>query len=811
MSESNFWRQTFTGNNISGNTRVHFGNVHGNVYHEYAALPPPQPQPSMVLGYPRDKNFIGREHILEKLEVELLSKQGHRRVALSGLGGIGKSQIAIEFCYRYHGQHNDHWVFWISASSRDRFLQGFAEMCTAVTGEEKFTGQPEILSTGKRLLNDSSKGHWLLVIDNADHHGILFNNDSQAAGSIPLAAYIPRAAHGRVLISSRNNTGMEFVGHPDLVVKVPPFTTTEGVQLLAHKLSSCAVFWPEAEELVENLDCIPLAIAQAGACINRNKFWTVRDYLEFFRSEANQTALLGEQEEWHEMSREHGLPNAVFTTWRISFEQISRSVPLAAELLSFMSVLDRECIPESVLFCHSSRAASDEQKKLWHKSALGTLAEYSLIATCHEDYGSFRWRIVKMLSPEVHTPGWSMHRLIQVCTRDWLRQQDDTLLFKQEERATMVLAAMFPRIEDSRADPNLAQDATTESLLPHLRVAAQYGTNRSLKNHTMHAQMRLFDCLGVQERNESNCDAVVPWLERAHHLSEEVFGRGHPDTFLRKRRLGNIYSLTRRHKKALELVKDVVKVYDVMHGSDSEASSVVRNELAQIEWALGVKIEESPLSRDEMRQLDAGDMNVPDSLLYRAETRAIACMTGAYKPAALAEADALLRKVAESFMAKCGYVHRANQTLCLMSLVYKRQVRISDLERLLEHALLPFFKSAYGLSHEKTIAIAADLVSTKFGLGDGDGAELVFEEIKAVVNSDPLRLGRFQEWIQEYEQELSGFAVMTRHLTVEQKKERAEQMRKLYADPEFRQLITQQLEPAGSEQTLLETLRRIRL
>ncbi|KXS97972.1 hypothetical protein AC578_3133 [Pseudocercospora eumusae] len=368
---------------------------------------------------------------------------------------------------------------------------------------------------------------------------------------------------------------------------------------------------------------------------------------------------------------------------------------------------------------------------------------------------------MKVLDPDGFTSGWSMHRLVQ------------------EERATIVLAAMFPRIEDSRTDPNLAQDATIESLLPCLRVAGQYDTNRSLKNH---------------ERNEGDWEFAVPWLEQAHRLSEEVFGPSHPDTILRKRRLGNIYNLTERHKKALELIKDVVEVYDKMYGPDSESSPVARNELAQINKALGVETEEPPLSRDEMRQLDIGNKDVPISLLLRAETRALACMTGAHDPSALAEADALLIKVANSFTTRGGH----------------RQSRVVDLERLLEDFLLPFFKAAYVPSHEKTIALGTDLVFAKHLLRDGEGAALVLTEIKEVVNLQPSRLVKFKEWTQDYEQKLSDDATMAQNLTAEQKKTAQAYMRELYARPEFRHWIAQRTHSSEKHVTLedLEEIER---
>lgn len=73
-----------------------------------------------MVPFERDSQFVGREEIL--LQINELSKK-EKRMALTGIGGVGKSQIAIEHCYRFRDEHPNSHVFWVNGSSAQRFEQ----------------------------------------------------------------------------------------------------------------------------------------------------------------------------------------------------------------------------------------------------------------------------------------------------------------------------------------------------------------------------------------------------------------------------------------------------------------------------------------------------------------------------------------------------------------------------------------------------------------------------------------------------------------------------------------------------------------
>lgn len=131
---------------------------------------------------------------------------------------------------------------------------------------------------------------------------------------------------------------------------------------------------PDATTLVKALDGIPLAITQACAYIRTNATrFTVSSYLELFlESEMNQAHLL-QSADIGDVRRDLSVSNAVLTTWQISFKQIRESTPAAAELLSFMCVLDRQGIPEFLLH--------DGTNRLDFENRLRPLIDFSLVST----------------------------------------------------------------------------------------------------------------------------------------------------------------------------------------------------------------------------------------------------------------------------------------------------------------------------------------------------------------------------------------------------------------------------------------------
>lgn len=143
------------------------------------------------------------------------------------------------------------------------------------------------------------------------------------------------------MITTRDRRVGEKLANREQPISVSPFTTQEAEQLLRSKVSEVdACNKTDWEELVQALGHLPLAISQAAAFITENNI-TVADYLQVLQaSDADVKDLLSEELE--DPRRDMHTQNAVFRTWKLSFNQITRQKPRAADTLSLMAVLDRQ-------------------------------------------------------------------------------------------------------------------------------------------------------------------------------------------------------------------------------------------------------------------------------------------------------------------------------------------------------------------------------------------------------------------------------------------------------------------------------------
>ncbi|KAJ7604737.1 hypothetical protein B0H17DRAFT_968290, partial [Mycena rosella] len=166
---------------------------------------------------------------------------------------------------------------------------------------------------------------WLIIFNNAD--------DTH----LNLVRYFPSGSHGNILITSRNR---DLCQHADTEYKVDRLEVHEAAELL---LSTARYEMTEAENeeiakrLVQRLHCLPLAVAQAGAYIASSR--CLDRYLELYESTAQRIQLLNTKPvqsdyEW-----------SVYTTWQISFKELS---PLAAELLQLCSFIHHSGITEEI-------------------------------------------------------------------------------------------------------------------------------------------------------------------------------------------------------------------------------------------------------------------------------------------------------------------------------------------------------------------------------------------------------------------------------------------------------------------------------
>ncbi|KAJ5410945.1 uncharacterized protein N7487_005304 [Penicillium crustosum] len=225
----------------------------------------PKPQPCSTVPFKKDPMFIGREAVISAIkERHKAIGQRHERVALVGLAGVRKTQTAIEYSYRVRESTPDMWVFWIHASNAARLEQGYQQIAAAeVPGRDD--PKMNILQLVYQWLCDARNGRWLMVLDNADDDGIFFSDNTFNERG-PLVSFLPQAAHGSILITSRNGlAARNLVGSDRHVITVQPMNEDESLTLLrarvpASQSGESGESGEDEKALVLALEYIPLAV-----------------------------------------------------------------------------------------------------------------------------------------------------------------------------------------------------------------------------------------------------------------------------------------------------------------------------------------------------------------------------------------------------------------------------------------------------------------------------------------------------------------------------------------------------------------------
>lgn len=221
-----------------------------------------------------------------------------------------KSQIAIEYAYRVRESVSQIWVCWIHASDFVRFEQAYRDIATKVELPGRDDPEVYILRLVYNWLCDKRNGQWLMILDNADDADVFFHPDTELqatgqassgfSGKKPWASFLPQTSNGWVLITSRNSlAAMALVGmQHNNIVRVEPMNQEDAIALLQTRFPVGRSPEHEARTLVQALECIPLTITQAAACIRvREPRVAISSYLDLFNeSEANQAHLLKNEE-----------------------------------------------------------------------------------------------------------------------------------------------------------------------------------------------------------------------------------------------------------------------------------------------------------------------------------------------------------------------------------------------------------------------------------------------------------------------------------------------------------------------------------
>ncbi|KAJ3499712.1 hypothetical protein NLG97_g107 [Lecanicillium saksenae] len=582
-----------------GNSGFQAGTVHGSVnaaFHHYPAPERPEtpPTPSILIPFGRDSDFVERGEVLGKIEHSC--SRPASRTALVGLGGVGKSQLAIEYAYRTQDRCSDTWVFWIHASNSARFEQSFRDIATFVKLPGRQNPKVNIFQLVHDWLQDRGKGPWLIILDNVDDAGFLTvpGTDGKAAATTmkstdprQLRSYIPHCQHGSVLVTSRSQgAALELVEDANIIA-IEPMNERDAMCLF-HKKLGHSVDEACINELAVALEYMPLAIVQAAAyVVQRRPRCSVRKYLDEFRnSDRRKATLLGLTSGG--LRRDAEAKNSILISWQISFDYIRENRPSAADLLSLMSFCDRQGIPESLLRSQIDQihlgggdelndaadntgrvdsgndSDSDSTERNSHYSDddnfdedIMTLRNFSFL-TANEDGNTFE-----------------MHRLVQLATLEWLRFHG-----LYEQRRTQFLIKLGAEMPEGQYE----NWTKCQQLFPH---AQSVSVERPAAQESMKEWATILYRAAWYAVSKGNVIEAEDLSVRAMKARKKIFDKDHEDLIWAKAMVASALNLRGRWSEAEELEVQVVETRKRKLGADHPDTLTSMANLALTYWHQG--------------------------------------------------------------------------------------------------------------------------------------------------------------------------------------------------------------------------------
>lgn len=425
--------------------------------------------------YSRNAYFTGRADLLAALRARLSARSAAGLAAieaLTGLGGLGKTQVALEYAYRYRRDYQA--VCWLRADSRENLASDGLALASVLGLPEKDSPAQELVLVALRRWLQKRAG-WLLILDNVTDLALV-------------SEFLPAEYRGHVLLTTR----MQATGTVAAPLAIPALELEEGARWL---LQRAGVRQPDAEnyrqatEIVSLLDGLPLALDQAGAYLEETGA-SLEQYVQTYqRQRADLLRYRGQDTSGH--------PASVGATFALALEEVERLYVPAADLLRLCAFLHPATIPEALLVDES---LPDGQELLPGvasfydlNSLLKVLRLYSLI---HRNPGE-------------HT--LSVHRLVQAVLRDALSAQEQQAW---TERAVALVSRAWP-------ERGVAHWERCQDYLPHalecVELVAQWKLRSREAVHLLHG-------VGVYLGERAVYPEAERHLQQALDISESLAG-----------------------------------------------------------------------------------------------------------------------------------------------------------------------------------------------------------------------------------------------------------------------------------------------
>jgi tetratricopeptide (TPR) repeat protein len=482
--------------------------------------------------------FKGREQALDKLHKGLTADAGGATAivgrALHGLGGIGKTRLAVEYALRRESEHSA--LLFLRAETPARLETSLA----ALAGPDIFDlpekdAREDAVKIAAALGWLEAHPGWLMIVDNVD--------DAQAVAAV--GKLLARLRGGKVIVTGRSGNFPPELHKLELGVLDQPAS----VAFLLERTDEDRARSPDdaklAQELAGELGGLALGLEQAGAYIAAERIGFAR-YLKLWREK--RATVLG----WFDktlMSYDHD--TGLAATWATS---VDRLTPDARRLLERLAFLAPEPVPDSLL----DVAAPGDPEDFDVRSALGNLFAYSLASRAAAEAG------------KASRDGFAVHRLVQDFARRAMTQERREAALR--EALGWVDAAFAGDPQDVRSWPVL------DPLAPHALAVAKQADKSVIAEPTA----RLFNQLATLLHAKARYAEAEPLYRRALAIGEASYGQDHPIVAIRLNNLASLLQDTNRLGEAEPLYRRALAIDEASFGPDHPNVAIRLNNLASL-------------------------------------------------------------------------------------------------------------------------------------------------------------------------------------------------------------------------------------
>jgi tetratricopeptide (TPR) repeat protein len=558
---------------------------------------------------PKNEYFTGREEQLEALKKDF-GDDSHVRRVVSGLGGVGKTQVALEYAHRHLDEYADG-VWWLNAENEQDLTNSCCEVLVKV-GELDIAKADnikpdELLNRWQYWLGEHRKR--LLIFDNAESDALV-------------ERYISVEYRGHVLLTTRDASwsGEPIIGLP----LMPVLDAREFLLKRTGRKEKCDTL-TAVDDVAKRLGCLPLALEQAAAYM-RNADWSFSGYLNMLADFGLST--IDKDKEYAKPDKAY-YQEVVATTWKISFNKIKEQNNLVSELFNVFAYTGSNNIPLDIFVEHRELMLSGLQKidKSTIVDAVALLRRYSLI----ERDGKDDYFI-------------SIHRLVQEVVRNshktskvGFQQLDMKTFFHIKKQLNSVYLDCCFKVLDSAVPKEYSIEQARvlfKRVAKHAEVSAGYYENgyadneaqktvattyeniglgyRAIAQYSKALEMCKIKSLGIRERalgkkhpdiaasyniialicqDQGNYVEALEWNNKALAIAEKTLGLKHIDTASSYNNLATVYFSQGNYVEALGLFRKALAINEVTLGRVHPTIAYIYNNIASIYASQGDYVE----------------------------------------------------------------------------------------------------------------------------------------------------------------------------------------------------------------------------